>query len=230
MKPFLKELAEDIISNNLQLDKLTIVFPNQRAALFFNKYLTESLSNPSWSPRLLSIEEFFSGLSDLQEPDRLSLIFRLYKVYTSVLKNEEPFDQFYFWGEMLLRDFDEVDKYLIDAQLLFKDLSQLKELDETFDYLTEEQKDFLKQFWTGFEEKPSLSKDEFLKIWRKLPEVYTRFTKALRKESLGYEGMIHREVAGRIKSTTLPKEYADGTGIIFAGFNALVINNGVLVV
>lgn len=221
MKPFLKELAEDIISNNLQLDKLTIVFPNRRAALFFNKYLTESLSNPSWSPRLLSIEEFFSGLSDLQEPDRLSLIFRLYKVYTSVLKNEEPFDQFYFWGEMLLRDFDEVDKYLIDAQLLFKDLSQLKELDETFDYLTEEQKDFLKQFWTGFEEKPSLSKDEFLKIWRKLPEVYTRFTKALRKESLGYEGMIHREVAGRIKSTTLPKEYADSTGIIFAGFNAL---------
>lgn len=221
MKPFLKELAEDIIRNNQPLDKLTIVFPNRRAALFFSKYLTESLSKPSWSPRLLSIEEFFSGLSDLQEPDRLSLIFKLYKVYTSILKNEEPFDQFYFWGEMLLRDFDEVDKYLIDAQLLFKDLSQLKELDETFDYLTEEQKDFLKQFWIGFEEKPSLSKDEFLKIWRKLPEVYTRFTKTLRKEGLGYEGMIHREVAEKIKKLKLPKEYEDSSVIIFAGFNAL---------
>jgi len=221
LKPFLKELAEDIIKNNFQLDKLTIVFPNRRAALFFSKYLTESLSKPSWSPRLLSISEFFSRLSNLQEPDRLSLIFKLYKVYTSTLKNEEPFDQFYFWGEMLLRDFDEVDKYLIDAQLLFKDLSQLKELDETFDYLTEEQRDFLKQFWVGFEEKPSLSKEEFLKIWRKLPDVYARFTKTLRKEGFGYEGMIHREVAERIKKVTMPKEYEDSAGIIFAGFNAL---------
>jgi PD-(D/E)XK nuclease superfamily len=221
VKPFLKELAEDIIKNNHRLDKLTIVFPNRRAALFFNKYLTESLSKPSWSPRLLSIEEFFSELSNLQEPDRLSLIFKLYKVYTSTLKNEEPFDQFYFWGEMLLRDFDEVDKYLIDAQLLFKDLSRLKELDETFDYLTEEQKGFLKQFWIGFEEKSSLSKEEFLKTWRKLPDVYARFTKTLRKEGLGYEGMIHRDVAERIKKSAQAKEYEAGAGIIFAGFNAL---------
>jgi len=219
MKPFLKELAERVISQYPKLDDVTIVFPNRRAALFFRKYLAESIDKPAWSPMLLSVEEFFSGLSELHTPDKLSLIFRLYKIYGSVMKKEEAFDRFYFWGEMLLRDFDEVDKYMINAPLLFKDLSQLKELDETFDYLTIEQKDFLRKFWIGFEDRPSMSKDEFLKVWRKLPEVYTKFTKILKKEGLGYEGMIHRDVAERLmKEGTLAGSKAN---LIFAGFNAL---------
>src|SRR6478609_2374572 len=166
MKPFLKELAEKVVNDYPKLEEVTLVFPNRRAALFFRKYLADSLVKPSWSPKLLSLEEFFSGLSKLREPDKLSLIFRLYKIYGEVMKRDEPFDKFYFWGEMLLRDLDEVDKYLVNAPLLFKDLSQLKELDETFDYLTEEQKDFLRKFWIGFDEKPSFNKAEFLKVWK----------------------------------------------------------------
>src|SRR3979490_3378043 len=115
MKPFLKELAEKVVKEYPRLEELTLEFSNRRAALFFRKYLADSLVKPAWSPTLLSLEEFFSGLSDLREPDRLSLIFRLYKVYGTVMKRDEPFDKFYFWGEMLLRDFDEVDKYLVNA-------------------------------------------------------------------------------------------------------------------
>ncbi len=113
MTPFLKELAEKVVKGHPKLEDVTLVFPNRRAALFFRKYLADSLVKPSWSPTLLSLEEFFSGLSDLREPDKLSLIFRLYRIYGEVMKRDEPFDKFYFWGEMLLRDFDEVDKYMV---------------------------------------------------------------------------------------------------------------------
>ncbi|NJN41488.1 MAG: hypothetical protein HC811_03850 [Flammeovirgaceae bacterium] len=181
MNAFLEELAERV-SLYEKLHEWTFVFPNRRAALFFQKYLSLVLKKPAWSPRLVSIEEFFSSLSDLREPDRLSLIFRLYQIYGKVVGIEEPFDRFYFWGDMLLRDFDEVDKYMVNAPMLFKDLSRLKELDESFDFLNDEQKSFLKNFWTTFEDKPKGSKEEFLKVWRKLSDVYTAYRKALQKE------------------------------------------------
>ncbi len=219
MIPFLKELAERMIKEHPKLDELTFVFPNRRAALYFENYLARALQRPQWAPSLYSIEEFFKIHSDLKEPDKLTLVFRLYQVYTSVLKNSESFDKFYFWGEMLLRDFDEIDKYLVNAPQMFKDLSKIKELDETFDYLTEEQRSFLKEFWAHFSDKPSATKEEFLRMWRKLPKVYTEYTKALKKESLGYEGMIHREVAERF-AKKIPGGL-ENSKIIFAGFNAL---------
>jgi hypothetical protein len=219
MTPFLKELAERMIREYPHLDELTFVFPNKRAALYFENYLARGLKKPQWAPAMYSIEDFFKRHSDLKEPDKLTLVFRLYQVYTSVLKNNESFDRFYFWGEMLLRDFDEIDKYLVNAPQLFKDLSRIKELDETFDYLTEEQRSFLQEFWMHFSEKPSATKEEFLFMWRKLPKVYTEFTKALRKESLGYEGMIHRDVAESF-TKKIPSGLKDAK-LIFAGFNAL---------
>jgi hypothetical protein len=219
MTPFLKELAERMIKEYPRLDELTFIFPNRRAALYFENYLARGLQRPQWAPSLYSIEEFFKHHSDLKEPDKLTLVFRLYQVYTSVLKNNESFDKFYFWGEMLLRDFDEIDKYLVNAPQLFKDLSKIKELDETFDYLTEEQRSFLKDFWNHFTEKPSVTKDEFLFMWQKLPKVYTEFTKALRKESLGYEGMIHRDVAESF-AKKIPAGLKNAK-LVFAGFNAL---------
>jgi hypothetical protein len=217
MTPFLKELADKMVAGQDTLDHLTFVFPNRRAALYFQNYLSSALTKPQWAPRLMSIEEFFKRHSDLQEPDRLTLIFRLYTVYGDVLKSEEPFDRFFFWGDMLLRDFDEIDKYLVNARQLFTDLSKIKELDETFDYLTEEQRRFLQNFWVHFDEKPSVTKDEFLRMWRHLPDVYTKFTKSLRKDNLGYEGLIHRDVAEKIAG----KKDVDGASLVFAGFNAL---------
>ena len=166
MKPFLEELAGKIIAQHAELEQLTLVFPNRRASFFFRKYLSEQLTAPAWSPRLITIEELFAELSTLQTADSLSLVFRLYNVYNKVMGQTESFDRFYFWGEMLLRDFDEVDKYVAPAAQLFRDLSNWRELDPGFETLTDEQKRFLRDFWTSFGEKPVTSKEEFLKVYR----------------------------------------------------------------
>ena len=171
LQPFLLQVAEEIIAKHSSLEDVTLIFPNRRAALYFRHYLAQRITKPSWSPNLLSIEEFFTKLSGFNQLDKLELIFRLYHIHKEMIGKDEPFDQFYFWGDMLLQDFEEVDKYLVDAKFLFQDLSRLKELDETFDYLTDEQKEFLLKFWDGFRDKSSMNKEKFLLLWRKLGDM-----------------------------------------------------------
>ncbi len=226
MKTFLKELAETVVQKYPALDGVTLVFPNRRAVLYFRKHLGDLLTQPAFSPRLVTIEEFVGGLSDLHVPDRLELIHRLYKVYTEVMNAhrdgeetmEEPFDQFYFWGDMLLRDFDEVDKYRVNARLLFRDLSNQKELDASFDFLSDDQRQFLLEFWGNFSGVLNENKRKFLRVWRLLPEVYEKYRSLLVSEGLGYDGLQHQRVADALEKGVGPTP----TGpVIFAGFNAL---------
>ena len=230
MKPFLLTLAESIYKDYPVLDDLTFVFPNRRAVLYFRKHLSSLLDKPAFSPRLLTIEDFIGTFSDYSVPDKLELVHRLYKSYYEVLNQREEaagltpesFDKFYFWGDMLLRDFDEVDKYLINAGQLFKDLSNQKELDSSFDFLTPEQIEFLKSFWGNFDEDITANKQKFLHVWRQLPEVYNAFREQLKAQGLAYEGLVHREVAELlIKTPTTAKALWKGGHIVFAGFNAL---------
>jgi hypothetical protein len=222
MKKFLYELAEDIHKQRQQLEGLTVIFPNRRAVLYFRKHLSTFLDKPTFAPQLVTIEDFFTGLSDLSVPDKLELNYRLYRVYKDVVLKQnpsaEPFDKFYFWGDMLLRDFDEIDKYLVNAEQLFMDLSNQKELDSSFDYLTEEQRNFLQQFWKSFEENLTANKKKFLNVWSHLFDLYTAFKNSLLSDGIAYEGLMYRlvaegipDLAPRIKSNK----------IIFAGFNAL---------
>ena len=232
MKPFLHTLAEKLYKEHPQLDEMTLVFPNRRAALYFRKYLTQLLDKPAFAPKLITIEEFITGFSLLKVPDRLELVHRLYKSYYEVLKKPspegedlggdkaEPFDQFYFWGDMLVRDFDEVDKYMVNAELLFKDLSNQKELDSSFDFFTEEQLEFLKDFWGSFDEKSGKNKEKFLQVWKRLPDVHREFKKQLLQEGLAYEGMLHREVAEKLVSGELKPDHSPTW---FVGFNALTM-------
>lgn len=227
MKTFLQEIAEEVVRDHgKKMDSLTIVFPNRRASLYFRKHLSALLDRPAFSPELLTIEDFISRFSRLQVPDKLQLIHELHKVYHNVLARSdrsgsppETFDQFYFWGEMLLRDFDEADKYLVNADLLFKDLTHQKEVDQVFDFLTEEQREFLRSFWIHFDENDSINKQKFLAVWRQLSSVYAVFKTSLREQGMAYEGMLHREVAENIKQLFKPSDVRGQ--IIFAGFNAL---------
>lgn len=223
MKPFLKELAERIIQGPAPLDKLTFIFPNRRAVLYFRKHVSQLIHKPAFAPRLLTIEDFIGRLSPLQVPDKLELVYRLYKAYHSIVPVEETFDTFYFWGEMLLGDFDEVDKYHVQASHLFKDLSYQKELDASFDFLTEEQQAFLMSFWSNFHENLTENKKKFLHVWKELYAVYQAFREALRKDGLAYEGMLHRDVAEQLQNGTLADVYpASETPLLhFVGFNAL---------
>lgn len=239
MKPFLLELAENLHRQyGKKLETVTLVFPNRRAILYFRKHLSTLLVKPAFAPALLTIEDFISGFSTTLVPDKLELIHRLYNVYHAVLHGDhendpvqaESFDQFYFWGEMLLRDFDEADKYLVQTEHLFKDLSNQKELDAGFDFLSPEQLEFLRSFWSSFEEKDSANKSRFLYIWRQLQRMYIAFGESLRKERLAYEGMLHREVAedidrlykrGNTKSHPIVLIKDGPPELVFAGFNAL---------
>jgi hypothetical protein len=223
VKSFLYELAEKLIREHPQPDTVTLVFPNRRASLYFRKYLTQIIDKPTFSPKLITVEEFISAYSVLTVLDKLELIHRLYKAHQVITKTEEAFDRFYFWGEMLIKDFDEVDKYMVNAELLFLDLSNQKELDAKFDFLTEEQLEFLRSFWGNFDLNDGANKQRFLQLWRQLPEVYVEFKRQLKSEGLAYEGMIHRDVAeeltaGKIKIESSPN-YTGETW--FVGFNAL---------
>ncbi|MEX2232771.1 MAG: PD-(D/E)XK nuclease family protein [Cyclobacteriaceae bacterium] len=226
MKTFLEEVAEKIYEEHSRLEEVTIVFPNRRAALFFRKYLGNFLNKPAFAPRILTIEDFIAQSSVLQVPDKLVLISTLYQAYKKVLGSSDDggsiqnLEQFYFWGEMLLRDFDEVDKYLVSARQLFKDLSHQKELDASFDFLTDEQQEFLKNFWGNFDENQSLNKKRFIQVWRRLGEVYDQFKSDLLTKGFAYEGMLHRSVAEELREQVSPELKNPGK-VAFAGFNAL---------
>ena len=229
MKSFLEALAEKVYGQHPKLDEVTLVFPNRRAILYFRKHLSALLDKPSFSPTLLTIEDFIGNYSRLKVPDKLELIYQLYKVHNAVMnKSGSPqgtegggVDEFYFWGDMLLRDFDEIDRYLVNAVQLFKDLSQQKELDSSFDFLTDEQQEFLKSFWGNFDESQSANKKKFLYIWRQLPDVYTAFKKQLHQQGLAFDGMLHREVAEQLVQGKTSISDLDQTKLKFAGFNAL---------
>jgi hypothetical protein len=227
MVSFLEELAGYVYKTYPKLETVTLVFPNRRAMLYFRRHLGLLLTKPMFSPQLLTIEDFISQFSNLKVPDKLELVYRLHQSYYHVIKNAstheesepEPFDRFYFWGDMLLRDFEEADKYMVNANHLFKDLSHQKELDSSFDFLTEEQQAFLKDFWASFDENQSVNKKRFLSVWKKLPLVYEHFKNSLKQAGLAYDGMLHREVAKNIKDI---QNKIQGH-VVFAGFNALTV-------
>ena len=228
MKTFLEEVAEKVYRDHPKLESVTMVFPNRRAILYFRKHLTALISRPAFAPRMMTIEDFFQSLSGTKVPDKLMLISILFKSYQQVINtypedgdpdNIQRLEDFYFWGEMLLRDFEEVDKYLVPPEQLFKDLSHQKELDASFDFLTDEQKAFLKNFWSSFDVTPSANKGRFLRMWRRLWHVYKKFGSDLSERGLAYEGMLQRKVAESLEQGSLASVI---TGpVIFAGFNAL---------
>ena len=127
MKTFLQSVAQDLYSKiGNDLSRTAIVFPNKRASLFFNEYLAAQSDRPLWSPAYVNISELFRSLSPLKPGDPIRLVCELYKVFREETHSEEPLDDFYFWGELLISDFDDADKNLVDADKLFSNLSRKK--------------------------------------------------------------------------------------------------------
>ncbi|MCE2894956.1 MAG: PD-(D/E)XK nuclease family protein [Flammeovirgaceae bacterium] len=218
MRSFLQDIADVVKKDYPDWDRLQVVFPNRRAALYFKQELAKDLSSPKWSPTILTIEELINSYSTLQEVDKLTSIVKLYQAFKKVTGSNEKIDQFYYWGEMLLRDFDELDKYMVNAEFLFRDISNLKEVDQYFDYLTEEQKVFLKDFWQSVEFSTEETRNRFLSLWKNLYPVYKEFRESLLLNGTAYSGMIHRIVAEQFATNAIPPAEKQ---MIFAGFNAL---------
>ncbi len=221
MEAFLKTIARHYYKTYGQnIKECCFVFPNRRSSLYFNKYLAEVCDKPLFAPDSFTINDLFTLLSPLSQADTLGLIFTLYQNYSEISSTTETFDEFYNWGETLLSDFNDIDKYLVDAQQLFSNLLDLKSIDNSFDYLSPEQIAAIKHFWKDFDEKKfSGSRKSFLESWHYLAPLYTKFRDTLKTQNKGYEGMIYRSVIDDLKLNQLKKPAYKR--YVFIGLNAL---------
>jgi len=200
MERFLSQCAKYIYEQHPgNLKDVCLVFPNRRSGVFFTSYLQKEIKQPVISPKITTVNELISGYSDWHAGEKLQLISVLYDVFSRHTHTAETFDEFYFWGEILLADFNDIDRYLVNAKDLFTNIFDLKEIESVFDYLTDEQKKALEQFWGSMavSDKGSF-REKYLNIWDKLYPVYADFKKELQKQELAFPGMIDRDVAERI--------------------------------
>lgn len=221
MQFFLERIAKQLYDEHGEnLYRHCLVFPGRRAGLFFMKYLSGFIKKPLWTPSIMTINELFRSLSNLLPAESEILLFELYKCYRQIKSETENFDEFYFWGDMLLNDFDEVDKYLVDSRKLFQNVYDLKMIDQQFGGLTDEQIQIVKRFWTNFNpQRLTGEKQKFIGIWSVLEDLYSLFRSNLLEKNIAYEGMIFRSVAEEQDFRSL-KALKQET-FHFIGFNAL---------
>ena len=151
MSAFLADLADHLLKNHIENPgNCTVVFPNRRAGLFLKKHISQKVERPVWAPSTLSLEDFLFTFSDTKKSDPLTLIFELFESFKAHNGQNEGFESFYFWGEMLLRDFEEVDHYLVNPEQLFTYVKDDRQLAEDFYFLDEEQEEIIKKFWQEF--------------------------------------------------------------------------------
>lgn len=217
MNNFIHKTAAKIFDTHKDsLGNAMVVFPSRRAGLYFKKSLSLLIEKPVWSPTVLSLNDFIAKYSRFNLGDNLTLTFELYKSYRKYF-SDETFDEFYSWGEMLLKDFDEIDKYMVDARLIFKHIKDEKEIEAAFPAEIREE---AKTFWESLLniKTENKYKDNFLKIWDRLFDIYSDFKESLLSQGMAYEGLAIREIADKINNVELFKGY---TKIYFAGFNSV---------
>jgi len=221
MQAFLEILARHLVKSAPgELAEMRIIMPNRRAGLFLQRHLSRHITGTTWAPEIFTISDFIDDLSPLELADPLDLSFSLYDIYREKVEHPDSMDEFYLWGEMMLRDFDELDKYMVDAEMLFRNIIDLKELEEPLAGLEPEQLDFIRQFWTGFHSgERTREKEHFLRSWLLLPALYGGLRNRLNERGEAYQGMQYREIAERIPRGEVDLSWKGRT--IVAGFNAL---------
>lgn len=212
---FLRYVAKDILAKHGKkgLADVAVIFPNKRASLFLNQALYEEAGQPVWSPAYYTISDLFRRNSKLTVADRMSLVFRLYNVFVQLTGSDESLDHFYSWGQLMLSDFDDIDKNLVDADKLFINLKAWEEMKD-FSFLSEQQRRSLEEFFGSVIADTALQQ-RFNDIWQHLGQIYHAFRDSLRREGLAYEGMLYRDVAENGIAGFHHKHY------IFVGFNLL---------
>ncbi len=220
MQGFLEEVAADLYARyGDRLSDCTVLFPSRRARLFFVDALVQITQRPIWQPQWTTIEELMTEISGLRIGDRIRLIVELYKIYSSF--HDESFDKFYFWGDMLLADFDMIDKYRIDAEMLFRNISDIKDIEADISYLTPEQLQIIRSFWSTLVSEGNLSEEKrkFLAIWKTLGPIYQQYRTRLQALGIAYNGLIQRVAAERLEAGSFA--FDEKRHYVVAGFNAL---------
>lgn len=236
MTPFLKQVA-DHYYNEGKIEEKCFVFPNRRSMVWFRKHLCSAVKDvPLLAPQMLTINDFFSRVSGVPASDRVRLLLELYDSYKALNPKAESLDEFIFWGDVILADFNDVDKYLVDPKQLFANVADFKAMQDTFEYLTDTQREAIKGFLSHFNDQSGkltvdLGTDDpdvkgrFLQIWNILYPLYVSYNKSLADKGMAYEGMVYRSLAERLKSMSAEDVFQDifheGTTFVFVGLNAL---------
>lgn len=218
MESFLKLVAADLYKHTEgNLAHTAVVFPNKRAGLFFNEYLAQESDSPIWSPAYVSISELFRSLSPWEVGDPVKLVCELYKIFRRETQSTETLDDFYFWGEMLISDFDDADKNRVDTDKLFSNLQDLRNIMDDYTFIDDEQEEAIRQFFQNFSiERRTALKERFISLWDVLGNIYKGFRESLASQNIAYEGMMYRHVIEHLDVDKLPYEK-----YVFVGFNVL---------
>jgi len=218
MESFLKLVAADLYKHTKgNLAHTAVVFPNKRAGLFFNEYLAQESDSPIWSPAYVSISELFRSLSPWEVGDPVKLVCELYKIFRRETQSTETLDDFYFWGEMLISDFDDADKNRVDTDKLFSNLQDLRNIMDDYTFIDDEQEEAIRQFFQNFSiERRTALKERFISLWNVLGNIYKGFRESLASQNIAYEGMMYRHVIEHLDVDKLPYEK-----YVFVGFNVL---------
>jgi hypothetical protein len=218
MESFLKLVAADLYKHTEgNLAHTAVVFPNKRAGLFFNEYLAQESDSPIWSPAYVSISELFRSLSPWEVGDPVKLVCELYKIFRRETQSTETLDDFYFWGEMLISDFDDADKNKVDTDKLFSNLQDLHNIMDDYTFIDDEQEEAIRQFFQNFSiERRTALKERFISLWDVLGNIYKGFRESLASQNIAYEGMMYRHVIEHLDVDKLPYEK-----YVFVGFNVL---------
>lgn len=215
---FLRGVARAYVQNNAT--ESVFVLPNRRSLKFFRMFLGQEYGavagKPLFAPKIVTINEFFTSLSGLVPGDSVELLYLLYREYVALSGTKETFDEFVHWGESILADFNDVDKYLVDARQLFSNIKELKQLENDYSFLTPRQFEAVKSFWTNYLNGGNFSgkKEFFGSVWEIMYPLYINFKAALSAKGIGYEGQIYRSVAEKVDKLEFDKR------VVFIGFNA----------
>ena len=224
MKSFLEYVAEDIIRKyGTDLSRTAVVFPNKRASLFLNHQLARIAQKPLWSPAYITISELFRQQSELHVADPIKLVCDLHQSFCLETGSDESLDKFYGWGQLLISDFDDIDKNMADPDRVFANLRDIHELDD-LSYLTDEQRELLRHFFSHFtEEHETELKQRFLRLWSHFADIYHDFNRRLADQGLAYEGALYRQVVSAVccDSVATDHEAFPYDRYIFVGFNLL---------
>lgn len=219
MSPFLQAVAQDLYSRGGDnLSRTAVIFPGKRAGLWMDRYLAECAGHPLWAPAYMTISELFDSLTPLKAENSIRLICTLHRIYCEHTHSTEALDDFYHWGELMMSDFDDIDKNLVDAQRLFVNLADTRELDSNFEFLTSEQKELLSRFFANFrdtQEKTEL-KERFIELWQVMGNIYHDLRQALEEQGTAYEGMLQRHAISNFDPSKLTYDR-----YIIVGFNVL---------
>ncbi len=241
MKPFLKQVADHYYDRG-DISSRCFVFPNRRSMVFFRKWLSMRVaesgvdSKPVKAPQMLTVNDLFYRIGNLHVTDKVTLLVELYDCYKELNPKAESLDEFIFWGDVILGDFNDVDKYLASPKQLFANVADYKAIQDSFSYLTDVQRQAIESFISHFNDRngrltvdidsdnPNV-KERFLQIWNILYPLYVRYNEVLRSKGMAYEGMVYRAFAESLSDTSLDDilkdSFCEDTSFVIVGLNAL---------